>query len=876
MAGREQVAKRSRLGWIYLAGVAVVVGLIVLAGLGVRDQLLRQGRTETGKTLLALAQIKQGELQDWLRRIEVMNMRPIDGSLAQILDSRERDLMMLRERLEWLVSRSHEFRSAWLLDERGDPVVGLDERPFPALTREVLERVWSEQRTLVEDFYLDERGRAVLAAVTPLLLGSGDAARVAGALVIEIDPAHDLYPLLQRGQPTSMPLETFLARREGAAVRYLNPLAGAPDPLTLQIPRPEQDLLALKGAVTPGEVVDGVDYRGVAILGVVYELPEMGWILATKVDADAVHAMAMREFSAIAWRFGFVVVLLGLLSWAGIRHARVQGDLRQLSSDLKRARMEKQFDFFVHYAKDIVLLMSHGGDILEANEMATRVYGYTYDELIGMNVSQLRSPESRGEFAAQLSASDSPEGTTFTTLHQKKDGSVFPVEVSSGVFDHGGTKYRQSIIRDVSSREAAARALAHSEARFRGFFELAMVGLAQIAPDRRWLEVNPALCDILHLEREELLARDWTDLVHPEDREGEAALFGEILSGKRNDYHLTLRFVDAHGGITWGSVAMRALRDSAGTIDFLVLIVEDITFLKDREAQLGQALDDQIELNERLEETRNQLVQSEKMASIGQLAAGVAHEINNPVGFVSSNLGVLERYLAGLLAAVEHAREHFGSDRAFADCLSQLEFDYIREDAPALLEESKDGIARVRKIVQDLKDFSRVGESDWQWADLHQGLDSTLNIVWNEIKYTATLEKCYGDLPRILCLPSQLNQVFLNLLVNAAHAISGHGVITVSTGAEAEQVWVEIRDTGCGIAPEHMGKLFDPFFTTKPIGKGTGLGLSLAFSIVRKHGGRIDVQSDVGVGTSFRVVLPITPVAAPAVEAGISKHEEHT
>jgi signal transduction histidine kinase len=166
----------------------------------------------------------------------------------------------------------------------------------------------------------------------------------------------------------------------------------------------------------------------------------------------------------------------------------------------------------------------------------------------------------------------------------------------------------------------------------------------------------------------------------------------------------------------------------------------------------------------------------------------------------------------------------------------------------------------VRKIVLDLKNFSRVGEQEWQEADLHEGLDSTLNIVWNELKYKAKVIKEYGDIPKIHCLISQLNQVFMNLLVNAGHAIETQGTITIrSFRQDDDKVCIEVSDTGQGIAPEHMNRIFEPFFTTKPVGKGTGLGLSLSYGIVRRHKGRLEVESVVGQGTTFRVVLPINP-----------------
>ena len=290
---------------------------------------------------------------------------------------------------------------------------------------------------------------------------------------------------------------------------------------------------------------------------------------------------------------------------------------------------------------------------------------------------------------------------------------------------------------------------------------------------------------------------------------------------------------------------------------------------------------EQVALIKKLEEAHNKLLQSEKLASIGQLAAGVAHEINNPIGFVSSNLGSLRGYLVSLFEAIaafesetpglpEPARQRLALMR------QKLDLDYLREDSMTLLDESSDGIRRVRQIVQSLKDFSHVDEGQWVWANLHQGLDSTLNIVNNEIKYVADVVREYGEIPEIQCLASQLNQVFLNMFVNASHAIGGspeRGTITVRTGqADAQHVYVEIADNGSGMSPETLKRIFDPFFTTKPVGVGTGLGLSLAYGIIGKHQGHIDVHSEVGVGTTFRITLPVAqpeevPEAAPAAGA---------
>ncbi|MDC8770357.1 PAS domain-containing sensor histidine kinase [Roseateles albus] len=265
----------------------------------------------------------------------------------------------------------------------------------------------------------------------------------------------------------------------------------------------------------------------------------------------------------------------------------------------------------------------------------------------------------------------------------------------------------------------------------------------------------------------------------------------------------------------------------------------------------------------RLEEAQNQLLQSEKMASIGQLAAGVAHEINNPVGFVSSNLGTLRRYVEPLLQLVTlysgmdlsaQPAARLAQIKALAE---QADLEFIHEDLPQLLKESDEGLSRVKKIVQDLKDFSRVDQADWQEADLNQGLASTLNVVRHEIKYQAEVTCNFGRLPLVRCLAGQLNQVFMNLIINAAHAIAQRGEIKLSTEQVDDHVCVSVQDNGCGMSAEVQRRIFDPFFTTKPVGQGTGLGLSLSFSIVKKHGGRIELISSPGAGSCFKVWLPV-------------------
>ncbi len=278
--------------------------------------------------------------------------------------------------------------------------------------------------------------------------------------------------------------------------------------------------------------------------------------------------------------------------------------------------------------------------------------------------------------------------------------------------------------------------------------------------------------------------------------------------------------------------------------------------------------------NTRYRSAHEQLIQTEKMASIGQLAAGVAHEINNPIGYVHSNLSTLVTYTSHLLSLIEAYEEAVarGSQNPMLSEINEMrrrfDIEFVRTDLPQLLSESQEGVERVRKIVQDLKDFSRSDASDeWILADLHKGLDSTLNIVWNELKYKARVVKTYGELPRVQCIPSELNQVFLNILVNAGQAIEQNGVVTVTTSLEGAEVCVAIGDDGAGIADDVLPRIFDPFFTTKAVGAGTGLGLSISYGIVKKHGGRFEVSSSPGQGTLFKIYIPVQRPARDATPA---------
>jgi len=406
----------------------------------------------------------------------------------------------------------------------------------------------------------------------------------------------------------------------------------------------------------------------------------------------------------------------------------------------------------------------------------------------------------------------------------------------------------------------------------------------------RFVRVNKARAKLSKTTPENMIGKTDFDFFSEEEAkkafedDRQIMQFGKPIIGKLE------RITDAEGKEHWFSVIKVPWCDEQGKVIGVVGISRDITEQKKIEKLMGRYAEEvkrakenaeknsknlartikELKLaNEKLKQTQSQLLQQEKMASIGQLAAGVAHEINNPTGFVSSNLGTMGEYVEDLMKVFEKYDKLYDfckklEDERIASLLREIEdakesidLDFILEDFNKVIEESKEGMQRIKKIVQNLKDFSHPGEEKLTYVDVNKAIESTLSIVWNELKYKAEVIKEYGEIPEIKGYPQQLNQVFMNMLINAVQAIKEKGRIRIKTYAEDKNIFIEISDTGVGMSEEVMSHIFEPFFTTKEVGRGTGLGLSMSYGIIKKHNGEIKVKSKIGEGTTFTVKLPL-------------------
>lgn len=407
------------------------------------------------------------------------------------------------------------------------------------------------------------------------------------------------------------------------------------------------------------------------------------------------------------------------------------------------------------------------------------------------------------------------------------------------------------------------------------------IGACLLTPDYHIVLWNDFFADRLQLPADQTLGKNLLELF-PEQAGFLKRKFDSVRILKNTSFsyweqrpHIfsfkSSRPVTGQEELMYQNMEVVPIQGSDGQISHLFIAIMDATptasysmALKLANRQLEDEHKAQAELIRKLEEAHNQLLQAEKMASIGQLAAGVAHEINNPIGFVSSNMETLQLYCQTLVQTVQYAGQllaaHPSAELAasFQQYGNQHNLDFVLQDVPDLIAESLEGTGRVMSIVKSLKEFSHVDSSEWKETSLIDGMESTLRIINNELKYKATIHKDYQQqMPLVYCQSMQINQVFMNVLLNAVQALKDSGDIYIRISTEGEFALVSIRDTGSGIAPQHLTKIFDPFFTTKAVGTGTGLGLSLSYSIIQKHQGTLSVKSIPGQGAEFVIALPL-------------------
>jgi PAS domain S-box-containing protein len=547
---------------------------------------------------------------------------------------------------------------------------------------------------------------------------------------------------------------------------------------------------------------------------------------------------------------------------------------------------EKRFRDLADSLPEMVFELDLGGMLTYMNRAGFDMFGYTPSEMTaGLPATSLVEESDRNrmtESAKKIAQGSASRWNEYSGL--RKDGRIFPFAVHSAqLIRDGKTVGVRGILMNITERKRADEEIRRSQRFLQSVFDN-IPDMIFVKDPRtfQYLRANKAAEALIGYSNKEIAGKDDYD-IHPAPiAESFRAKDREALARKNTVEIMHQHLLTRRNQLRILQTKKIPILDDNLDPQYLLVISTDITDRMEHQQRMEELGRQLRQRNETLEKTlndvklmQNSLVQSEKMASIGQLTAGIAHEINNPLAFVSSNLNRFEEYFRDALTVLKEwqllepeLQGHAGLAariEALRAVERQADMEFITEDFGTLMRHTKDGTERIKSIVERLRGFSHMSDTGYVDANINTALDDSLTIVWNELKYKASIEKDFGELPIVSCNVGEIKQVFVNLMVNAAHAIETKGKITLRTRAEAQEAVIEISDTGCGIAPENLKRIFDPFFTTKAVGKGTGLGLWISATIIQKHGGTIVPESTPGKGTTFTVKLPVEP---PRIKGG--------
>lgn len=552
-------------------------------------------------------------------------------------------------------------------------------------------------------------------------------------------------------------------------------------------------------------------------------------------------------------------------------------DSKRMEKEL-REREELYRSFFENNHAVMMLIEPVTGQIISVNPAACNFYGYTAETLLKMRISEINM-YTREQVEKEMEAAVNEKRRQFFFRHKLADGEIRDVEVYSGPILINGKKLLYSIIHDISERRQAERALHNEKELFKVTIHSIGDGLLTTDKEGRITLLNRVAEEITGWTTEEAAGKPSNEVFSIIDSRGiccDDPVRKVLKTVSIIELEENTMLISKNGIKKYIADSCAPIIDSNGNTHGAVLVFRDVTAKKQVEKELEEKNKELSELVKKLKSTQMQMIQQEKMAGIGQLAAGVAHEINNPLGYIISNLNVLMKYserYREIISACIQAKESFKSGdlanaKSQAVLIEQLEknfkLDFMNEDMVELLTDSMEGLERINKIVKGLRVFSRAGQNDeYERFDLNYTIENTLLVAANETKYYTSIEKNLGDIPQLYGIPSQINQVLLNLILNACYAIKANknqrkGKITINTYQEENQITCEIIDNGRGIPESIIDQIFNPFFTTKPVGEGTGLGLSISYDIIKnKHNGCIEVESKEGIGTKFSLKFPI-------------------
>jgi PAS domain S-box-containing protein len=800
-----------------------------------------------------------------------------------------------QEILSWMTGRRYrlDYEEIYLLDTTGAVRLSASKKSVPLAPnlQDLTSEAFRIRKPVFSDLYTTDNSSHIhIDLLVPLLIpDAGDSIPV-GVLVLGIDPRTSFYPLLQSSPVRTTTGEMLLVKRDGESVLFLNELRFRKNAaLSLKMPLSGQSLPAARAVQGHEGVCEGIDYRGEAVLAAITAIPDSPWFLIAKIDTAEVLGPALREVVFIS------ILILAFVAVAGIsimlfwRQQQLDAERHQYALELERRSISQQYEYLKKYANDIILLFDEQGVILEANDRALSAYGYRREELLQMPVSQLRAPETRSTFAADMQIIGRQGGLVFETVHQRKDGSTFPVEISARLMELEGRKLYQSIVRDITERKKAEEEIARRDVLLgrvakSSSYLLAAADVSAVIPGVLEGIGHDAGVDRVYVfnnhddpqtgEHRMSQLYEWShETVTPQidNPELQSLSYGsfpgwyEILAsgssvkGFVRDFTETIRshlepqnirsllLVPINiAGAFWGFIGFDDCKQARAWSDSEISILSTLAGSIGNAIQRRQAEQDQ-------ERLQVQLYQSQKMEAVGHLAGGIAHDFNNILTAIMGYGSLLQAKLNEKDPLRSHVDQILTSaERAAALVRSLLAYSRKQIINPKPV--------TINEIVVNVENM------------LHRIIGEDINLQTKLSEHDTTAVADAG----------QIEQLLINLATNARDAMPAGGLLTIITGrAEMDEEFIKahgygtqgtyvllaVSDTGSGMDEKTRRQIFEPFFTTKEVGKGTGLGLSTVYGIVKQHNGFINCYSEPGRGTTFKIYLPlVTRPSGPAVQ----------
>ncbi|MFO7769592.1 MAG: PAS domain S-box protein [bacterium] len=819
----------------------IAAGIISIALISFRIQE-RDYRTIAENQLAGMAYVKAVEIGEWRRErlgdAEVFFRNELFAETLGLLAARPEDPAVRGRIMRWMQRVQEVFRydriSLW--SEEGDELIAVPDTSSPPgrILRAAVRDPAHRTETHFLDLYREEGTvRPYLAILAPVQVPGSDPGGP-GMISLRLDPGIHLYPMLHRWRNFTETGETLLVRREGEDVLFLNDLRFDSDAaLQRRIPLERSELPAAMAVRGAEGIVTGTDYRGVRVAAAVRSIPDSPWHLVTRMDTREIYAPLRDRLWNVVLMVAVMLIGVGTVLWAvwQRRGKLYYRELYQAERSLQES--ESRYRALFHSIRDAILVTDTDRRIIDCNTAFTELFGYELEEIRGRPTADLYDDEEVfREMGAKLRENIGRPGFLYTIDYRTRSGRVFPGETSTFYLtdEQGEVIGFIGVIRDVSGEQEAARALTESERRYREIFEKAPVGIFVTDSTGRVHTVNPAMARILGVDSAEEAREHFTDVARqlytdPERR-------AEFLQRLETEGHVSRFEYEARradGECIWLEMSARI----TGQVPSGGFLIEGfVTEVTDRRRA-----------EEERKRLQQQLLQVQRMESVGRLAGGVAHDFNNMLSVI---LGHVEMALAGEVG--EHDPLH------------------------RRLDEIRNATERSMALTGQLLAFARKQTIRPQVLDLNDTVEGMLKMLRRLIGEDIELAWMPDeDLWQVKLDPAQIDQMLANLLVNARDAIAGVGKVTIGTEnvtidedyarehpgfLPGEYVMLAVSDDGSGMEPEVVEQIFDPFFTTKSLGEGTGLGMATVFGVVKQNEGFINVYSEPGEGTTFRIYLP--------------------